>query len=360
MKKGLFMAAGVLLSIVCLYFILRHQDMKELLRTARTIHWGWVAISTLVFYAGFYLRAERWVAFFPPEPRLKGYRIVGPMMAGYALNSLFPGRVGEPARAYLVARRERVSIPAALSSVVAERLVDMATLLGMLAGVFALVPFGSFTKTWGKITLSEHTLREFARGTSLYLALPLTMVVILLMSSHFRSAVERIIQRMTFVPLKARTFGIGLMHSFAQGFQGLKSPVQAFLIIIYSLLIWGSAGWGIQLLAPAFGLNMSFLQGTAIMVIICIAITPATTPGYWGLYEAGFVFGAKVLGITDLGGRTNIDAQLVAMALLLHLIQYVPIIIWGMSWASMAGVSLRETARRASGTGDAVEIVVNN
>lgn len=343
MKKTLFLLMGLAISAICLWFVLRKVDMAQLKQTAVSLRWGWVAACAAIFYGGFYLRAVRWACFFPPLAEVTGRRIFGPMMMGYALNSLFPGRVGEPARALMVARRSNASVPATLSSVAAERLVDMATLLAFMAAVLATVNFGNFSyQLTQDVTLNEEWFRSMSRKTTLFIALPLTVIILLLMSGAVRQVVERIVQKMTFLPAGLREFFIKVMHAFAEGFAGLKSPVQGLLIAIYSLLIWGSAGWCIQSLAPAFGIEMSFMQATAIMVIICVAILVPATPGYWGLFEAGFFAGAKLLGIEAT------DAQLAAMALLLHLIQYVPIVLIGLIWASMSGTSLVQAAKAHS------------
>lgn len=343
MKRTLFLIVGLAISALCLWFVLRRvEHMDQLLEAARTLKWQWVALCTAVFYGGFYLRALRWANFFPPTFGVRGTRIFGPMMMGYALNSLFPGRIGEPGRAVLVARRESTGIPPALSSVVAERLVDMATLLVFLVITFRFVEFGNFSyPITEKVTLNEEFFRSAARNTTLFLALPLTVIIILMMSNQFRNLIQRIIEKLPFLPEMIKRPTIKLMHAFALGFEGLKTPRQFLAITLYSLLIWGSGAWCIDLLAPAFGIEMTVFQAAAIMIVMCVAIMLPATPGYWGLYEAGFIAGAKLLGIEAS------DASLTAMALLLHLIQYVPIVLYGLIWAFVAGISLKQAARSA-------------
>src|SRR5690606_1559705 len=120
--------------------------------------------------------------------------------------------------------RESTGIPPALSSVVAERLVDMATLLVFLVITFRFVEFGNFSyPITEKVTLNEEFFRSAARNTTLFLALPLTVIIILMMSNKFRNLMQRIIEKLPFLPEMVKRPSIKLMHAFALGFEGLKT-----------------------------------------------------------------------------------------------------------------------------------------
>ena len=63
------------------------------------------------------LRSFRWRLLLPPPPgggHIEVRRIAPPLLVGYLGNAVLPARLGEPIRAYLVARRESRA-PALLS-----------------------------------------------------------------------------------------------------------------------------------------------------------------------------------------------------------------------------------------------------
>src|ERR1035437_6684545 len=77
------------------------------------------------------LRSVRWRLLLPSPPaggRIGVSRIVPVLLVGYLGNAVLPARLGEPIRAYLVARREELDAVEAFGSVVLERVVDTATL----------------------------------------------------------------------------------------------------------------------------------------------------------------------------------------------------------------------------------------
>lgn len=341
MKKTALLILGLAVSAGCLWAILRNQPLSELLEAARSIRWGWIALSTAVFYATMGLRAVRWALFFAPPGSVKGRSIFGPMMAGYALNSIFPARVGEPVRAALVARREGQSFVAAFATVVAERIVDSLTVLAALAAVFLWVDFGEFTLEYRGFALNAAALKQVAQTSSIVL-LPMIAGAALLMTRWFRRWLQRMLNAAPFLPAKIKILGAKIIESFAQGFDGLRDAASVLWIVIHSALIWGGIGWSVQILGRGFGVPMTFMQGLAIMAITCVAIIIPAAPGYWGLFEAGFLFAASILGLA--GGI----ATLTAMGLLLHLTQYAPVILIGFGWAAWSGVSLAEQARRGA------------
>ncbi|MCX7014938.1 MAG: lysylphosphatidylglycerol synthase transmembrane domain-containing protein [Candidatus Sumerlaeota bacterium] len=268
-------------------------------------------------------------------------RLFSPNMICYALNSIFPFRVGEAARAVLVGRREKVSIATALATVAAERVVDSLTILAGLALVFWRVPFGNVEMQYHGFKVDPEKLKELAR---IYIALPTALLVIailLMMNAAFRRLVERLIDALGFLPPFLRNAARKVIEAFALGFDSLKSPARVFWIAVHSVLIWALVAWSVPLIAYAFDVPMTFLQGLTITLLICVTILIPAAPGYWGLWEAGFLLAMKLM---DLSATPD---TVVAMALLTHLTQYAPVILVGAVCAGVSGITLREAAHTA-------------
>ncbi|MDW8225520.1 MAG: lysylphosphatidylglycerol synthase transmembrane domain-containing protein, partial [Bacteroidota bacterium] len=91
----------------------------------------WVLLPVIL--AAHLLRAWRWRlmlrAALERPPKLGN--AFSAVMIGYAVNALLP-RAGELVRPYILSRRERMPLAMLLSSVIAERLVDVMTLVALL------------------------------------------------------------------------------------------------------------------------------------------------------------------------------------------------------------------------------------
>ena len=87
---------------------------------------------------------------------------------------------------------------------------------------------------------------------------------------------------------------------------------------------------------------MNLLHGTALVALIGIFIMIPAAPGYWGLYEAGGIFSLVAMGVTQ-------DQSLaLAYTLMIHLVQYVPLVAIGLYYAVRSQV--RPSAASAEGS----------
>ena len=68
------------------------------------------------------------------------------------------------------------------------------------------------------------------------------------------------------------------------------------------------------------------------MVIVCFFISLPSVPGFWGLWEAGGVFGLMIFGVSakDAAGFTLAN----------HVFQMVPVIVIGLISLVITGVSV--------------------
>ena len=136
---------GLLVSLAALWLVIHSVDLgacATVLSRANPIP---LAACLAVIAAQVVLRSVRWRLLLP-APRGGGHtkvrRIVPVLLVGYLGNAVLPARLGEPIRAYLVARREDLDAAEAFGSVVLERVVDTATLavMAFVAAVAVTAP----------------------------------------------------------------------------------------------------------------------------------------------------------------------------------------------------------------------------
>jgi uncharacterized protein (TIRG00374 family) len=138
---------GVLLSLGVIYYMLSHVNFADLRTALASADPMWLVLSLGVFLLMFVFRAWRWSVL------LGGTRFFPTWHAniiGYMFNAAMPFRLGEVARAYIIAQQDGVTVPRALSAVLIERLVDLGTVMLLFAGFALRVPMAkSFTVAAG-------------------------------------------------------------------------------------------------------------------------------------------------------------------------------------------------------------------
>jgi uncharacterized protein (TIRG00374 family) len=152
-RPGAAVWIGIVLSVVAGTLLLWRVSFRDLLASLRAANGVWLLPSLAVFFAMYALRAWRWAVLLGDArfwPTWHANTI------GYFFNVTLPLRLGEIARAYVVSKNEGIPMARALSAVLVERLLDLASVVLLFAAFALRIPMGpTFTRaaTIGSIAL---------------------------------------------------------------------------------------------------------------------------------------------------------------------------------------------------------------
>jgi glycosyltransferase 2 family protein len=128
LKLLLFISIGLLLVWLSIRG-LDEETKKQTVEAFKKANYTWVFLSIVVGILSHWSRAVRWNMLMQPlghSPRTSNTFFA--VMVGYLANYAFP-RLGEVTRCSLVSRYEKVPLNEALGTVVAERIIDVITML---------------------------------------------------------------------------------------------------------------------------------------------------------------------------------------------------------------------------------------
>jgi uncharacterized protein (TIRG00374 family) len=348
---------GVIISIVALWWTLRPVSLTDLWAAVRSFQWLWGIPFLALTFLSMWFRALRWRYLMLPSGSFTARRLFSPMMAGFAINSLFPARAGEFLRASVLSIRERLPFSAVFGTIVLERIFDSVTLLVLAAITFSMVNIDpALNVTYGSLpALTGAKLKAASLQFSYFCAVLLVASIAILVPA-VRRLVERLIIAVPLAPRRIRERLADMVESFATGMASLKNIRSLVFVVLYSVAVWVTVGLSMQVLAYGFpGMRMTTVDGIAITVITCIAILIPAAPGYWGLMEIGFVFGLLVLGVEKDQGRA------LAYAFVCHSLQIFPIIAVGLICLWREGFSLHQVLERMKQTfGETPDAPQNN
>lgn len=353
-KTAFSLLAGIIVSGAALYLALRRVPFADLISYLAAIDYGWVLLSGALALPCYVLRALRWRILLESRQKFGFWQVFHPLMIGFMLNSILPGRIGEAARPYILTRKEGLPFTTGLATVAIERLMDMGFLILLSAAVLSNLNIPpDFTISFGNYQLNPGTLSSIGKGL-VRLCLVVMGGILLIVLPLTRSLIQKLIlfapEIIPFIPkaLKHRlkeTFSqtlVGWIDLFAAGFSLLKKPVKIFHCLILTALIWAGTALTFYVMAKGCpGVELTYFQSIALMVIICLFIALPSAPGYWGLWEAGGVFGLSLFGVP-----AGIAA---GYTLTNHFIQLFPVIIIGLISAMITGVSILQVAKNPAG-----------
>jgi uncharacterized protein (TIRG00374 family) len=223
-------------------------------------------------------------------------------MIGFMLNCILPARIGELARPAIFYKKEKVPFAKVLATVGAERVFDVLVLLISFVIVLASVEISpTLDLTFGEYHLNKAALEKIG-VTTLQLCLGLMVCIALVSVKQSHKFI-----RHTILSLPRLVFFAGssfkekvrerlcmrlvrIFDNLAAGFDLLKSPKKVALCLGLSFVVWAVAGSSYYVMSLGCpGIDLSFLELYATMVILCFFISLPSAPGFWGIWEAGGV-----------------------------------------------------------------------
>jgi len=346
-KMAISFIAGLVISAAALYFAFRNVPLGDLLNYLASINYLWVPPALVLVMLSFYLRSVRWQIILASTKKITIGRAFHPMMIGFMINCVLPGRLGEIARPIILQKKDKVPFTTGLATVATERIFDICLLLFLfIVTVGAIQIRPDVDVAFGKYHLNRATL-DIIFGTMLKLGIVLIAGVISFAIGGVRDFFYRIIRffpnLVFFAGLKTKEALrqkfceplIGILENIAQGFALIRYPKKIILCSILSFLIWGLAAFSYYIFSLGSpGINLTFFQLLVVMVIICFFISLPSVPGWWGLWEAAGVFAMSLFGVSA--------KEAAGFTLANHALQIFPVIIVGLMSAMILSVNIRQ------------------
>jgi uncharacterized protein (TIRG00374 family) len=344
-KTGISLILGLAASVLAMYLAFRNVPFNELLNYFESINYAWLFPAVATLLISFALRAYRWKIILEPAGDIGFWQAFHPLMIGFMINCILPGRVGEVARPAILQKKEKIPFSTGLATVAAERVFDVGMLIILFAVLLGTIKINpNLDIVFGKYHLNKALLTAVGKGTFKLLLL-LIAGIILVSFNKTRKGVNAVIRwlprSLFFVGTDVREKIqnriceplVGFVENFATGFMLIKHPAKMCACIGLSVVIWILAAFSYYLMSLGCpGINLSFIEITATMVILCFFIALPSVPGYWGIWEAGGVFALLLFGVSskDAAGFTLAN----------HAVQVFPIIIVGFISAILTSVNI--------------------
>jgi len=325
---------GLSLAVGLLWWVLRGVDPALVLETVGQASLGGLVLCVVLNVGHNVFRVWRWRALLAPVRANLPFRpMFVAVILGYMTTWVVPGRLGEVVRPMVLAGREGLPLGPTLGSVVADRLLDAASVVTLFALGIWLTPLEGQAAEWASVI----------RGGAIVLA---SLVVValglaMLLSARGAALKERLGERRGVVAWVGRTAA-----ALAAGFQALRQPRLAARIVGYSLLAWLTIAAGTWAGIRAVGADVSFGETLVILPVLVLGVA-VPTPGGAGSYHGAMKIGLMVFGVAEL--------LAVSAGLLVHVLITVPIILLGMLLLWTEGVSwgdLTAGARKLREIGD--------
>ena len=318
--------AVLALAVALVTLFLRNVDLGEVFHAIAGAKPLWLLVVLATIFGNMVIRTWRWQYLLEPLGGSSFRNSFRANVVGFAARSVLPVAAGELVRPYFLSRHERVSATGAFATVVIERLLDLVTVLILLASYVFL-----FDQDGGSTNPAAWRALKWSGGAAGVASIAALVALFVLAGHPFRfgralARLERI------APASAAGLLAGIAEKFAVGLGAIRQPRRLVVALAWSLPLWLCIALGIWSAAVAFGLTMPFAGSFLLIALLTVGITVPTPGGVGGFHEA------FRLGTTMFFGAPNDTA--VAAAIVLHAITIGPVLVVGLVFAAQDGLSV--------------------
>ena len=301
------------------------QSLAETLWQAVTAVSPWsMLLYALSFMVVHVSRIARWVYQVRPLGEDNWRMVFRVCAVGYAAIVLFPWRLGEVVRPFMLAREsQKVDFPAAMGTAVTERVIDGLLITLLLFVCVATAPEAASATVQSAGLLSLSVFASASVGIVLFawqrpLAVRLLHATIGRASSGLASRLE------------------GMLEGFTGGLASLRKSGALLPFLALTTLYWTSNALGIWILADAFGLEVPWYAGFGLLAVLVVGIMVPAGPGFLGNFQ--YFLGE---GLRLYLPAVSIGAAGLAFSLTMNLVQLVLQVGFGIPFLAASGLGAK-------------------
>ncbi|MDA0998893.1 MAG: lysylphosphatidylglycerol synthase transmembrane domain-containing protein [bacterium] len=319
-RSFLQFALGLAVCIFFLWLAFRKAPVAKIIAILGEAHFWPVAAAIALQMTAHLFRSLRWKIILDGSGRvLRVHTLFAATLVGYAVNVFVP-RGGEIARTFFLRRISRTPLSAGLSSVLAERLLDVVSLVLL----FFL----------GTIFYRTEIYRLFPNAYEgvLFLSIGsvLGLFLLWLLVRFPRAARDRLGFLLRLLSDAKREKIISAGRNFIGGIGGIFRKKNAAGILLSSVLVWLFyifANW-ILFAAIPFESEFRIGWGPAMLTTLVLAISFAI-PSPGGTGTTHYFISALLISILPVSG-----SEALAFATLLHATSFIPSLLAGILYAT--------------------------
>jgi uncharacterized membrane protein YbhN (UPF0104 family) len=310
---------GLAVSAICLWLAISQVPVGELVGALGQVNYWWLAPAVVGTMFSLWARGCRWRVLLANRGTNMEY--FWAQSIGSLLTNIFPLRAGEAGRVVIVSRRVGIPLVQVGASLVLERAVDLAFVLGMLAIVLLIMDV-----PWP------------IAATGLALAVGLVgawaaVFVLLLFGRRLTGLVETLAARL---PERLGRLGLDAWSHVLTALEPFRDLRMVGQVVGWAAMIWlvsVLAFWAtIEAVVP--GANL--LESTFALTAIALGVALPSSPGFIGVFQ---LVGQQALAAPFPDRYTAASA--LTIALLNHAVYYVTTTGLGVAGLGRLGLSLR-------------------
>lgn len=313
--KNYKVLAGFLITIILFVFLLRDLDFELFFDYVFHGDISLILLGVLIYLSSFIVRGLRWKILLRHLKKFEVRELTMLTFAGYAVNNVFPVRIGEFTRAWVTGKRNDVSRTSVLASIFVERIFDGLTIALILSVTLFFYPFPGNVKTLAYMASALFGL----------------LFMFVLLGTFSDKPLKLIVFMRQKLP-KFTAFFFDVAEKFLKGASSLDSPRQIISVTILSISVWVIELSVYLMVSKAFDIDIPFAGYLFMLCAANLGMLAAPTPGGLGVFQAAIIYALKSFSI--------LYEKRMAVAIVLHMSHIIPVTVIGLLWLYKNHISI--------------------
>lgn len=322
------------LTVGLLAVFLRNADLSLVWTKMQAARPDLLVLALVMTIAMYLVRAERWQYLLEPLGHTRFWVAFRTTVIGFAASFILPARAGEVLRPYLLARQEGLRATATLATVFVERMLDLVTVLVLLAIYFLAFDDGARAAAPGLYrTVAVGALGLAPIGVGILAAM-------FVMAGHPERLHGWVLKIERILPERLAHAVARFAQTFAEGLAVVRSPRRLVIGLAWSFVLWALIAVQVWVIALAFSIALPLIGSLLITAVLVVGVAVPTPGGVGAVHEA------FRLAATSFYGADK-DAA-VGAAIVQHAASFVPIVLMGLWFAARDGMSFSSLKKTAA------------
>jgi glycosyltransferase 2 family protein len=306
-----------------------HFDFGIFRAQVALARWPMIAAGAGCIYAGYGFRSVRWAMLLRHNKKVAPFSLLGTQVIGFTAVALI-GRVADPVRPYLVAKKTGLPLSSQIAVYIVERLFDFGSMALIISTVILLAPAGSLPHP-------EIVRKAGYGGLAVTVAAGLFLAAVRLSGGVVASMLERVFG------IASKKLGAAVGHkvrTFRTGLDTIRSFSDFAACAVLSLSMWSLITCAYLITMRAFEASPQLAAMSLPQCILLLAVSGSASvfqlPVLGWFSQIAFVAAALASFF-----HVSPEASTASAATLL-LVTFLSIVPVGLLWAQIEHVSLRK------------------
>ncbi|MCX5915930.1 MAG: lysylphosphatidylglycerol synthase transmembrane domain-containing protein [Deltaproteobacteria bacterium] len=324
LRRHLNFIIGLVISAAAVYLSLNKVDFRGLWNSFQSANYYFLIPAGILQFLCFFFKGVGWrFLLLPAKKEVRVSSTISVLVIGLMVNNLFPAKMGELARAYLIGERENLPKSLCLSTIMVEHLLDILVLLIFLILLMPLVSLPPWLKASG-----------MGMG---FLALAMIVFLFLVMRRE-EKFLNWVTRAAAWVPERFREKIQGILKSMLQGMRVVTGRyiLYAFISLV---AMWCTVFVVAYLQMAAFGFFLPFTAPIMVIIFMAFGKVIPSSPGGIGTLHYLIIVVLMSFGVSK-------EAAL-GCAILMHGYGFLIEVLTGLVLLFSSHLSLAKITRRA-------------